>query len=133
MENITVHIGERTIPLRFTMRQFVRIEEEIGNLGDVRELILKGQHRIRNVIGMIRILGNAGLEHDGQEPDLTEEWLLDSMDPHALMAYQLAVIACMSRDTESQAAQEENESTERDLVLEEIEGKKEQVNSHSGG
>ena len=132
MENITLNIGERKIPLRFKMNQFAEIEEEVGNLGEVRKMILNGKQRIRNLMKVIRILGNAGLKHAGEQDDLTEEWLNENMDPHALMAYQIAVIACLSKESESQAAQEENENKERDLVLEEINEKKDPVNSHTG-
>ena len=132
MDNITLKIGERTIPLRFRMNQFIDIEEQVGNLGEVREMILKGRNRLRNLVTVIRILGNAGLAREGREADLTEEWLKENMDPHALMAYQLAVIACLSKESESEAAKEESEVKERDLVLEEIEAKKDPVNSHTG-
>ena len=132
MENIKVVIGEREIPLRFRMNQFIEIEEEIGNLGEVRELILRGKQRLRHLVSVIRIMGNAGLKHEGKAADLTDEWLKENMDPHALMGYQLAVIACLSKEGESQAAKEENEHKERDLVLEEINAKKDPVNSHTG-
>ena len=133
MENILIKIGERSIQLRFRMNQFIEIEEEVGNLGEVRELILKGKQRLRNLITVIRILGNAGLKAAEEKADLTDEWLKENMDPHALMGYQLAVIACLSKESESQAAKEESEEKERDLVLEEIEAKKDPVNSHTGG
>ncbi len=132
MDNIILNIGERKIPLRFRMDQFIEIEEEIGNLGEIRDLILKGRNRLRNLIGVIRILGNAGLKADGEKDDLTEEWLRENMDPHALVTYQLGVIACLTKESESEAANEENEHKERDLVLEEIETKKDPVNSHTG-
>ena len=132
MDNIKLKIGEREIPLRFRMNQFIEIEEEVGNLGEVRELILKGRQRLRNLIKVIRILGNAGLKNAGEEADLTDEWLKENMDPHALMAYQIAAIGCLSKETESEAAKEESEEKERDLVLEEIEEKKDPVNSHPG-
>ena len=132
MENITLNIGERKIPLRFRMDQFIEIEEEVGNLGEVRELIMKGRNRLRNLVTVIRILGNAGLKAAGEKDDLTDEWLRAEMDPHALMAYQIGVIACLTKEGESQAVQEENEDKERDLVLEEIEAKKDPVNSHTG-
>lgn len=133
MDNITIKIGEREIPLRFRMNQFIEIEENVGNLGEVREMILKGRQRLRNLITVIRIMGNAGLKAAGEDADLTDEWLRENMDPHALLAYQLAVIGCLSKGGESQAVKEENENKERDLVLEEIEGKKGPVNSHTGG
>lgn len=133
MDNISVKIGERKIPLRFRMDQFIEIEEEVGNLGEVKELILNGRKRLRNIVTVIRILGNAGLKAAGEAADLTDEWLREEMDPHAIMAYQIAVMACLTKETESQAVQEENENKERDLVLEEINEKKGPVNSHTGG
>jgi hypothetical protein len=133
MKGITVKIGEREIPLYFGMDQFIEIEEEIGNLGTARDLILKDRKRLRNIVGMMRILGNGGLKKAGQEPDLTDEWLRENMDPHALLAYQVAVIDCLTRDGESEAITEENEEKERDEVLEEIQAKKAPVNSHTGG
>ena len=132
MDNITLKIGERTIPLRFRMNQFIEIEEQIGNLSEVRDMILKGRNRLRNIIRMIEILGNAVLKAAGEEADLTQEWLTENLDPHALMAYQLGVVACLSKESESEAAKEESEQKERDLVLEEIEQKKDPVNSHTG-
>ena len=133
MDNLTINIGERKIPLRFRMNQFEEMEEEIGNLGNTKELFMTGKKRVRNIVTAIRILGNAGLKHEGQKPDLTDEWLNENMDPHAILAYQVAVIGCLSKESESQAVKEENENKERDLVLEEIEGKKDPVNSHTGG
>ena len=133
MKGISLTIGDRTIPLYFGMDEFIEIEETIGNLGELRDLILKGRQRLRNMIGAIRILGNAGLKREGKEADLTDEWLKENMDPHALLAYQIAVLACLQRDGESQAVNENNENKERDLVLEEIEQKKDPVNSHTGG
>ena len=133
MDNITINIGDRTIPLRFRMNQFMEIEEEVGYLGDIKDLLLKGKQRVRNTISVIRILGNAGLAHEGKEPDLTDEWLKENMEPHALMAYQIAVIGCMSKESESQAAAEEKKDEARDLVLDQINEKKDPVNLHTGG
>ena len=133
MKGITLNIGDRTIPLYFGMDEFIEIEETIGNLGELRDLILKGRQRLRNMIGAVRILGNAGLKREGKEADLTDEWLRENMDPHALLAYQIGILACLQRDGESQAVNENNENKERDLVLEEIEQKKDPVNSHTGG
>ncbi|MBO7662108.1 MAG: hypothetical protein J6U01_01920 [Clostridia bacterium] len=133
MSGIVVNIGNRKIPLRFKMNQFIEIEEEIGNLMDVRDMILKGKNRLRNLVSVIRIMGNAGLKHAGEEPDLTNEWLGENMNPRLLTPYQVAVIACLSKEGESQAADEEVEEKERDLVLEEINAKKGPVNSHTGG
>ena len=132
MEKIRIKIGEREIPLWFGMDQFMEIEENVGYMGDIQELILKGKKRVRNIVSMIRILGNGGLKREGQAADLTDEWMKENMDPSKIMDYQIAVMACLQRDEDSQAVNEENENKERDLVLEEIEQKKAPVNSHTG-
>ena len=132
MENIRLNIGGRDIPLRFKMNQFAQIEEEIGYLGEVKDMILNGKKRIRNCVGVIRIMGNAGLKAEGQEPDLTDDWLMENMDPHALAAYQAGILACMMKENESEAKREEDDNKERDVVLEEIQAKKAPVNSHTG-
>ena len=125
MEDLKIIIAEREIPLRFKMNQFAEIEEEVGNLGEVRELITQKRERIRNLMKMIRIMGNAGLKHEGKEPDLTDEWLGENMEPKNVMGYQIAVLAVMTAEGKSEAEQEENENKERDLVLEQIQKKKE--------
>lgn len=127
-----ITIGKREIPLRFRMKEFIQIEEEIGNLGEIRELLYEGQHRLRNLIAAIRIMGNGGLKEAGEEPDLTEEWLTEHMQPFSVMKYQNAVIECISEESKSETVRENNENEERDLVLEEIERKKGPVNSHTG-
>lgn len=132
MDNITLKIGKREIPLRFRMNQFIELEEELGNLGEIREKLTTDRHRLKNLIFCIRVLGNAGLKAAGQEPDLTDEKLRETMEPHQLMAYQVAVLGCLSKENKSEAQQERDENTERDLVLEEIDAKKDPVNSHTG-
>ena len=132
MENIKVTNAEREIPLRFRMNEFAQIEEEVGNLAEVKELVLNGKNRIRNIVSIIRIMGNAGLRHAGEADDLTDDWLMENMNPHELMAYQVAVLGCMTKESESQAQHEKDENEERDLVLEEIQAKKDPVNSPTG-
>ena len=124
MDNITIKIGGREIPLRFRMNQFAQIEEEIGNLGEIKDLILNGKKRIRNCVGVIRIMGNAGLKEEGQEPDLTDDGVLDAMDPNKMKAYQIAVLAAFTGGWKMETEEEK----EHDVVLEEIERKKEPGN-----
>ena len=127
-----ITIGGREIPMRFRMDQFAEAEETVGNMGKITELIIEGKRRVRNVVSLIRIMGNAGLKKAGEKPDLTDEWLMENMEPHRLKDYQEAVINCLKAEEQSEAKTEMNENEERDLVLEEIEQKKDPVNSHTG-
>ena len=126
MEKFTVKIGEREIPLRYTVRELADMEEQIGTMDQFQELILEGRRRWRNMTMAIRIMGNSALERAGEKADLTDDWLLDHMDPTQMKTYQIAVLGVftggwkMERGNESEGV--------RDLVLEEIERKKDAGN-----
>ena len=120
----SVIVDGREIPLRYTMRELADMEEAIGTMDGFRDLIVKGKKRLRNMATAIRIMGNGALAHEGKPADLTDDWLLDHMNPHALTDYQLAVLGAF---TDVWAMETSNEKV-RDLTLEEIEAKKEPGN-----
>lgn len=124
MEKYSLEIAGREIPLRYTMRELADMEEAIGTMDNFRDLMLKGSHRLRNMAAAIRIMGNSGLNKAGETADLTDDWLLDHMDPGKLKGYQIAVLGAFTDGFRM----ETEEDQERDLVLEEIERKKEPGN-----
>lgn len=124
MEKYSLQIAGREIPLRYTMRELADMEEAIGTMDNFRDLMLKGSHRLRNMAAAIRIMGNSGLNKAGETADLTDDWLLDHMDPGKLKGYQIAVLGAFTDGFRM----ETEEDQERDLVLEEIERKKEPGN-----
>ena len=124
MEPIKIKIDTREIPLKFTMEEFAQIEEAIGNLSLIDEILLKGKNRVRNVCTAIRIMGNAGLAEAGQKPDLTDKSLMKVMQPRKLVEYQSAAIIAINQGM----LVETNEDEVHDLVLEDIERKKENGN-----
>ena len=130
MDNVVIKIKDRVIPLRFRMNQFIQAEEEIGNIGEIEEMIQTGKERGKNLVKLIRIMGNAGLKAAGEPDDLTDEWLMEEMIPGHLKAYQMAVLVCMTIETNVQT-KKEDENGERDLVLEEINKKKDPTNTHT--
>lgn len=124
MDKYTVTIGGREIPLHYTMRELADMEEAIGTMDGFKELILQGQKRIRNMATSIRIMGNAGLRQDNRLADLTDEWVLDHMEPAKLQGYQIAVLGAFTDGFRM----ETEEDKVRDPVLEELERKKEPGN-----
>ena len=125
MENkFTVEIGGRVIPLKYTMRELADMEEQIGTMDQFRDLILEGRKRLRNMAAAIRIMGNAGLKEEGQETDLTDDGVLDAMDPNKKKSYQIAVLAAFTGGWKMETEEEK----EHDVVLEEIERKKDAGN-----
>lgn len=124
MEIIRVRLGEREIPLKFTMEEFAEIEEAVGNLSLIDEILLKGKQRIRNLATAIRIMGNAGLAGAGEKPDLTDKTVMNLMKPRKLVEYQTAAISAINQGM----LVESNEDEVHDIVLEDIERKKETGN-----
>lgn len=149
MESII--IGGRKIPLFYSALEMVEIEKSIGctafqlnekvmgarKIGDDDDenaefridLIDKPENK-ENLGKLIRILGNAGLEEDGQEPDLTDRWVLRHMKPGMIMIYAMAVMAIVNEGNQMEAKKEENGPV--DVLLEEEQGKKSPGNSPTG-
>ena len=147
----SIIIGGRTIPLFYSTLEMVEIEKSIGCTafqlnekvmgarqigGDDDEnaefridLIDKPENK-ENLGKLIRILGNAGLEEDGQEPDLTDRWVLRHMKPGMIMIYAMAVMAVISEGNQMEAKKEDNGPV--DVLLEEEQGKKSPGNSPTG-
>lgn len=147
----SIIIGGRTIPLFYSTLEMVEIEKSIGCTafqldekvmgarqigGDDDEktefridLIEKPENK-ENLGKLIRILGNAGLEEDGQEPDLTDRWVLRHMKPGMIMIYAMAVMTVISEGNQMEAKKEDNGPV--DVLLEEEQGKKSPGNSPTG-
>ena len=143
--------GGRKIPLFYSALEMVEIEKSIGctafqlnekvmgarKIGDDDDenaefridLIDKPENK-ENLGKLIRILGNAGLEEDGQEPDLTDRWVLRHMKPGMIMIYAMAVMAIVNEGNQMEAKKEENGPV--DVLLEEEQGKKSPGNSPTG-
>ena len=126
----------RTIPLLYTMLEMKQIQEEVAPAGEFLYLMLgvnKDDPEDRSPYGSpehlnalakaIRILGNAGLEEDGQEPDLTDKWVMRSLRPAKI---QDAMRMCLDAFNEGMASEipvkKSNEPV--DVTLEQIERKK---------
>lgn len=149
----SIIIGGRTIPLFYSTLEMVEIEKSIGCTafqltekimgarrigGDDEEsenfevqidLIDKPENK-ENLGRLIRILGNAGLEEAGQEPDLTDRWILRHMKPGMIMIYAMAVMAVINEGNQMEAKKEDNGPV--DVLLEEEQGKKSPGNSPTG-
>lgn len=138
-----IKIGGRTIPLLYTTFEMIAIQEEIGcnafqlkdevfgiHLEDeddptsVRVEVATDGQRTKKMCKLIRILGNAGLEEQGQEPDLTDKWIMRNMKPAFIVPYAVAVMAEITNGNTMEAKKEENGPV--DEGLEEQQAKKPQ-------
>lgn len=140
----TIKIGKREIPLFYSTFEMVAIQEEIGctafqlkeevfgirqeDEDDPMSIVLDcvtDPVKTKRLGTLIRIMGNAGLEEEGQEGDLTDKWVLRHMRPALIMMYALAALNVITDGNRVEApAEEGNEPV--DEGLEEQQAKKQQ-------
>ena len=140
-----IRIGGRNIPLHYTTYELIEIQEAVGCTGHqlrdevfgirqededdptslVFDCVTDGK-KTKKLGTLIRILGNAGLEENGEEPDLTDKWVLKNIKPGLILAYALAAFAVINAGNQVEVKNEENGPV--DEVLEEQIAKKPQGN-----
>ena len=142
-----IKIGGRMIPLLYTTYEMIAIQEEIGctsfQLKDdvfgirqededdptsIRIDVGTDPEKTKKMATLIKILGNAGLEEKGQEPDLTEKWIMRNMKPAMIVPYAVLVMREISEGNKMETPDREGEKGPVDEGLEEQQAKKQQGN-----
>ena len=138
-------IGGREIPMHYSTYETIAIQREIGctafqikdqvfgvekidedgeeTLGNIRLNVVEDPEKMEKLARLIRILGNAGLEENGQEPDLTDKWILRHMKPSMIVIYGMAMMEVITAGNMMEA-REEKKGEETDVILEEEKAKK---------
>ena len=141
-----IRIGGREIPMTLTTFELIAIQEEIGcTIGQLQDQVFgleknletdeykfnlaEDKERLKKFGKLIRILGNAGLEEAGQEPDLTDKWILRHMKPVMIMAYVIVITAVINEAMKMESAQDDGPVDE---VLADENRKKEPGSSPTG-
>ena len=141
-----VKIGKRTIPLFYSTYEMIAIQKEIGctayelkeKVFGVRQTdeddpmsivldVVTDPEKTMRLGTLLKILGNAGLEEAGKEPDLTDKWILRNMKPPLIMPYALAAMAVITDGNKVESPKDENEGPV-DEILEEQNAKKQPGN-----
>ena len=137
-------IGGREIPLYYSTYETIAIQRDIGctafqlneqvfgvekideeedaSLENVKLTVVNDPDKMEKLGKLIRILGNAGLEESGQEPDLTDKWVLRNMKPAMLMLYAVVMMAVITEGNIMEARDEKKGPV--DEVLQEETAKK---------
>ena len=133
-----IKIGKREIPLFYSTFEMIEIQEEIGCTAfQLREEVfgirqededepmsikmdcVTDPEKTRKLGTLIRILGNAGLEENGEKGDLTDKWILRNMKPALIMAYAVAAMAVIVEGNKIEAPEEEQQGPVDEVVEEE--------------
>ena len=142
-----INLGGRKIPLLLTTLELIDIQEEIGcTVAQLRDEVfglteddepdengkpvfrfgvVNDPKKIRKMGTLIRILGNAGLEEKGEEPDLTDKWVLRALPPGWIIPMAV-ILASVVQEAMKQEKTEEKQSGPVDVTIEEENRKKEQ-------
>lgn len=127
----------RRIPLLYTVYEMKQVQEEICSLGDFQYVVF-GRNRddesdqskygsaehLAAIAKLIRIMGNAGLEEAGEEPNLTEKGIMRAIRPANIPDYISACADALNEGMSSEYPKEEAEGPV-DVTLEEMNKKKE--------
>ena len=141
-----IKIGKREIPLFYSAFEMLAIQEEIGCTAfqlreevfgirqededdpmSIRMECVTDPEKTKKLGTLIRILGNAGLEENGEKGDLTDKQILRNMKPALIMAYAVAAMAVIVEGNKIEAPEEEQQGPV-DEVLEEQNAKKQPGN-----
>lgn len=133
----SIKLRGREIPLLYTTWEMKQVQEEIAPIGrflpllmgiseedgDRASLFATAEH-LEALGKTIRIMGNAALEEAGQEPDLTDKWVMRALRPANLTK---AMNACVEAINEGMASEIPEEKPEGpvDVTLEAMQKKKE--------
>ena len=134
---VTITLKGREIPLLYTTWEMKQLQEEIAPLGKLNCAIFgrnpddktdtknfgSAEH-LTAVARLVKILGNAGLEEAGQEPDLTDKKVLRAIRPGDLVEIVNTCAAALNEGMASEIPEKEEEGPV-DVTLEEIKEKKE--------
>lgn len=139
-----IKIGGRTVPLSYSTYELIAIQRKIGCTGfelkdkvfgirqeneddpkSIRLDVINDPDRMERLGKLIAILGNAGLEEQGKEPNLTEKWVLRNMKPALILGYAVAVMAEISNGNIMESKEEEDDKP-KDVILEAEQAKKQQ-------
>lgn len=122
IKQVDISVGNREIPLRYTLRTQIEMDEELDlSFEEAQEKIKK--KNTKTVVSLMRILGNEGLRLNGKEADLTDEWLTGHIVPANMTAYRIALMGAMTKGWFMET--EEVSEAEQDDILAEIRKKNE--------
>ena len=135
----SITLKGREIPLIYTTWEMKQIQEEIAPMAKAINLVLGrnpddkkdksmygGAQHLDALAKLIRILGNAGLEEAGENPDLTDKKVLRAIRPVEMAEIANACMEAMSEGMASEIPPEKKDGPV-DVTLEEMQKKKERT------
>ena len=134
---VTMKLKGREIPLLYTTYEMKLIQEEVAPFAQAVAMLLGrnpedeqdtsrfgGAEHLDTIAKVIRILGNAGLEEAGENPDLTEKKILRALRPAEIGETVNTLTNAMQEGMASEIPEKEEEGPV-DVTLEQMKKKDE--------
>ena len=137
----SVTLKGREIPLLYSTYEMKALQEEIAPLDRLNDAIFGrnpedktdtskygSPEHLNAVAKLVRILGNAGLEENGEAPDLTDKKVMRAIKPAELVDTMNTCVEAMNEGMFSEIPDETDEKAKKgpvDVTLEEIKKKDE--------
>lgn len=121
---VTIQLGKREIPLVFTVLELRDMQKTVGPIMEIQEKLDKffeNPEEIDTLGNMIVIMGNAGLEEAGENPDLTLKKVLRGMKPHQINSMINSCMDALLEGMLTENGQREKEEAEEGPVDEGLE------------
>ena len=117
-QSISITLQGETFPLRFTMEAWEKLEDEICTLDELEEQMQK-KGRLRVIVQVAALLAQP------DQPEVTPEYIFNAMEPRDVRRVTAAIMQAITDGLKMEEKQDEGEI--HDVVLEEIEAKKERA------
>lgn len=123
MKKHTVTIAKREFPLAFTLKTFIRLQDEVEGFDFDRLNDL-----IRMPKGMVDVLYElavSGAKLEGQPLDVDKDWMAERIPANirSIRTIQAAIVGALTDYMEMESEKEADENREVDVVLEDIKKK----------
>lgn len=121
---VTIQLGKREIPLVFTVLELRDVQKTVGPIMEIQDKlkeVFEKPEEIDTLGNLIVILGNAGLEEAGENPDLTLKKVLRAMKPHQINSMINSCMDALLEGMLTENGQREKEAAEDGPVDEGLE------------
>lgn len=124
IRNISVNVGGRDLRLIYDMRVQLQAEQELDiDFSELNDRLGKQKKNSALVMKIIRMMANEALRLAGEPADITDEWLVDHMQPGFMTGYRIAAMAAVTAGWFMET--DDSFNTEQDVTLNEIRKKNE--------
>lgn len=134
----SITLKGREIPLEYTVWEMKLLQEAVAKINEFLRMLFGktpedgddeasdfgGPEQLNAIATFIRICGNAGLEDAGEEPNLTEKWILKALKPGQIAEAMAACVTTINEGMTSEIPKKEESGEPVDETLEQMERKK---------